>query len=69
MFFETTYVPSPTLSASPVEQTEPVQNLADIEPDSDRPVDHLIFVIHQTEQYGHFYEHSKVTTSEPSILI
>ncbi|ORX61472.1 hypothetical protein DM01DRAFT_1404264 [Hesseltinella vesiculosa] len=66
MFFESTYLPSPQLSDG--EQDEP---LAVDEPlngpstkqddDQQRPVNHLVFVIHgigqQTEQYGQFYEH------------
>ncbi|KAL0091680.1 DDHD domain-containing protein [Phycomyces blakesleeanus] len=70
MFFETTYVPSPQLSAvsaddeptpcsltpeMPLPQPETAEDTL-----SDSPVNHLVFVIHgigqQTEQYGHFYE-------------
>lgn len=69
MFFETTYVPSPPMSVTSIddEDTNDLHNLEGqqgepvIEPSSDKPVDHVIFVIHgigqQTEQYGHFYEH------------
>ncbi|CAO3656995.1 unnamed protein product [Mucor hiemalis] len=70
MFFETTYVPSPPMSVASIDE-EDTNGLHDIdgqqqgepaiEPASDKPVDHVIFVIHgigqQTEQYGHFYEH------------
>ncbi|KAI8636163.1 hypothetical protein BD408DRAFT_107623 [Parasitella parasitica] len=72
MFFEATYVPSPPLSVATeddfdmeTDQTEnqSADSLNTCEPGSDKPVDHLIFVIHgigqQTEQYGHFYEHSR----------
>ncbi|KAI7902267.1 uncharacterized protein BX663DRAFT_487054 [Cokeromyces recurvatus] len=77
MFFEATYVPSPPLSVASIDDNDipsinaelPTMNdnsgkqsiESDIESDSDKPVDHVIFVIHgigqQTEQYGHFYEH------------
>ncbi|KAI9024972.1 DDHD domain-containing protein [Phycomyces nitens] len=70
MFFETTYVPSPQLSAvsaddeptecslAPEVPLPPPETAED--PPLDAPVNHLVFVIHgigqQTEQYGHFYE-------------
>ncbi|KAL9537642.1 hypothetical protein MBANPS3_011595 [Mucor bainieri] len=68
MFFEATYVPSPPLSVASDEDTtnstadnQSADSANASEPSSDKPVDHLIFVIHgigqQTEQYGHFYEH------------
>ncbi|KAI9472907.1 hypothetical protein BDB00DRAFT_752180, partial [Zychaea mexicana] len=66
MFFETTYVPSPQLSAtSTIEEGSnafsfrlPKCDSSCDEASSESPVDHLIFVIH-AKQYGHFYEHSK----------
>ncbi|KAI8092108.1 hypothetical protein BDF21DRAFT_490741 [Thamnidium elegans] len=64
MFFEATYVPSPPLSVASIDDRDEIPTDTqepNIEPASDKPVDHLIFVIHgigqQTEQYGHFYEH------------
>ncbi|KAK4517280.1 uncharacterized protein ATC70_000613 [Mucor velutinosus] len=72
MFFEATYVPSPPLSIASDEDdlidntntttdSQSADSVNTSEPSSDKPVDHLIFVIHgigqQTEQYGHFYEH------------
>ncbi|EPB86014.1 hypothetical protein HMPREF1544_07172 [Mucor circinelloides 1006PhL] len=68
MFFEATYVPSPPLSVASEEDNtnsqtdnQSADSVNTSEPSSDKPVDHLIFVIHgigqQTEQYGHFYEH------------
>ncbi|KAI9365330.1 DDHD domain-containing protein [Pilaira anomala] len=63
MFFEATYVPSPPLSVTSLDDLQdiPTQIEPDVEPAAPKPVDHLIFVIHgigqQTEQYGHFYEH------------
>ncbi|GAN07840.1 hypothetical protein MAM1_0178c07344 [Mucor ambiguus] len=68
MFFEATYVPSPPLSVASDEDNtssttynQSADSVNTSEPSSDKPVDHLIFVIHgigqQTEQYGHFYEH------------
>ncbi|KAI8328470.1 DDHD domain-containing protein [Choanephora cucurbitarum] len=64
MFFEATYVPSPPQSITSLDDQEveqPSPTVEEVEPSSDKPVDHLIFVIHgigqQTEQYGHFYEH------------
>ncbi|OAD01141.1 hypothetical protein MUCCIDRAFT_165042 [Mucor lusitanicus CBS 277.49] len=68
MFFEATYVPSPPLSVASDEEnansqadSQSADSANTSEPGSDKPVDHLIFVIHgigqQTEQYGHFYEH------------
>ncbi|KAI8375221.1 DDHD domain-containing protein [Blakeslea trispora] len=64
MFFEATYVHSPPLSVASIDDQDveqPSPTVEEVEPSSDKPIDHLIFVIHgigqQTEQYGHFYEH------------
>ncbi|EIE77200.1 hypothetical protein RO3G_01904 [Rhizopus delemar RA 99-880] len=63
MFFEATFVPSPPLSdanSDNLSTNEFDDHASIIEPEADKPVDHVIFVIHQTEQYGQFYEHSKI---------
>ncbi|KAG1617052.1 hypothetical protein G6F46_004967 [Rhizopus delemar] len=64
MFFEATFVPSPPLSdanSDNLSTNEFDDHASIIEPEADKPVDHVIFVIHgigqQTEQYGQFYEH------------
>ncbi|KAI8980407.1 hypothetical protein BDB01DRAFT_796310 [Pilobolus umbonatus] len=50
MFFETTFVPSPPLSATTIDDVlvTDEEYESDIEPTSDKPVDHVIFVIHVT---------------------
>ncbi|KAI7870487.1 uncharacterized protein EV154DRAFT_122361 [Mucor mucedo] len=52
MFFEATYVPSPPLSIASIDddaETHVEVPEPDVEPASDKPVDHLIFVIHVSQ--------------------
>ncbi|KAI8886681.1 hypothetical protein K501DRAFT_243873 [Backusella circina FSU 941] len=61
MYFEATYVPPPSPSISTNSVEENIKTPVKETEEPDRPVDHLIFVIHgigqQTEQYGQFYQH------------
>ncbi|KAI9262043.1 DDHD domain-containing protein [Sporodiniella umbellata] len=63
MFSEATVISSPTLSEPDVDylSIDEENHSSVVEPEADKPVDHVIFVIHgigqQTEQYGQFYRH------------